>query len=118
MKEAHSPIPLDLTSALDSTGGDMDFLKELLDMFIGGFEEKYTEIKNAVKLKDDVLVQKLAHSLKGSSGSLGLTPLQETFFQLETAGRERDLSDTEKSIELLLTQFNELKTYLSLKRIL
>lgn len=118
MKDAPGPIPIDLTSALERTGGEMDFLKELLDLFIGGFKEEYTAIKDAVKLKDAVQVQKLAHSLKGSSASLGLTLLQETFFHLETAGRERDLTNAGKNIELLLIQFNELKTYLFLKRIL
>lgn len=118
LKDAPGPIPIDLTSALERTGGEMDFLKELLDMYIKGFKEKYTEIKDAIKLKDAGQVQELSHSLKGSSASLGLTPLQKTLFQLETAGRERDLSIAEKNIELLLIQFNELKTYLFLKRIL
>ena len=118
MKNDQGPIPIDLTAALERTGGEMDFLKELLDMFIGDFKEKYTAIKDAFKLKDAVQVQELAHSLKGSSASLGLIPLQETLFQLETAGRERDLSYAGENIELLLIQFNELKTYLLLKRIL
>lgn len=104
-------IPIDLASALERTGGEMDFLEELIDMFLGDFEKKYSALKDAVKQKDAARVQELAHSLKGSSANLGLSPLQETFFQLETAGRDRDLFDTEKKIDLLQIQFNELKTY-------
>lgn len=105
-------IPIDLTSALERTGGEVDFLEELLDMFIEDFKEKYTALKAAVKQKDAVQVQKLAHSLKGSSASLGLTALQETFLKLETAGRKHDLFNAEKKLDLLLIQFNQLKTYL------
>jgi len=104
-------IPIDLASALERTGGEMDFLKELIDMFIGDFKEKHTALKDAVNQKDAVRVQELAHGLKGSSANLGLTPLQETFFQLETAGRDNNLFDAEKKIGLLQIQFNELKTY-------
>ncbi len=104
-------IPIDLASALERTGGEMDFLEELIDMFLGDFEKKYSALKNAVKQKDAARVQELAHSLKGSSANLGLSLLQETFFQLETAGRDRDLFDTEKKIDLLQIQFNKLKTY-------
>ncbi len=89
----------------------MDFLEELIDMFKEDFEEKYLVLKKAVNRKDAVRVQELAHSLKGSSASLGFTALQKTFFQLETAGRNNDLFDAEKKLDLLLIQFNQLKTY-------
>jgi HPt (histidine-containing phosphotransfer) domain-containing protein len=105
-------IPIDLAFALERTGGDMDFLEELIDMFKEDFEEKYLVLKKAVNRKDAVRVQELAHSLKGSSASLGFTALQKTFFQLETAGRNNDLFDAEKKLDLLLIQFNQLKTYL------
>ncbi len=111
MKDATGPIPIDLTTALEKTGGEVDFLEELLDMFIGEFEEKYAALKDAVHQKDAVQIRELAHSLKGSSANLSLTALQETFFQLETAGRDNDLTDTEKKIDLLQIQFNDLKTY-------
>ncbi len=104
-------IPIDLVSALERTGGDMDFLEELIDIFMKDFKEKYFVLKKAVNQKDAVLVQELAHSLKGSSANLGLTALQKTFFQLETAGRDNNLIDAEKKIELLQIQFDELKTY-------
>ncbi len=90
----------------------MNFLEELIDMFKEDFEEKYLVLKKAVNQKDAVRVQELAHSLKGSSASLGFTALQKTFFQLETAGRNNDLFDAEKKLDLLLIQFNQLKTYL------
>ena len=104
-------IPIDLASALERTGGEMDFLEELVDMFIGDFEKKHEALKDAVKHKNAAQVQELAHSLKGSSANLGLTPLQETFFQLETAGRNNNLLDIDKKIDLLQNQFNELKTF-------
>lgn len=103
--------PIDLDAALERTGGEMDFLEELIDMFIVDFKEKYTALKDSVKQKDAVQVQEIAHSLKGSSANLGLTPLQETFFQLETTGRNKNLFDIDKKIDLLQIQFDALVNY-------
>ncbi len=104
-------IPIDLDAALERTGGEMDFLEELIDMFIVDFREKYTTLKDSIKQKDAVQVQEIAHSLKGSSANLGLTPLQETFFQLETAGRNKNFFDIDKKIDLLQIQFDALINY-------
>ncbi|MCJ7582113.1 MAG: Hpt domain-containing protein [Candidatus Aminicenantes bacterium] len=111
MSKFTEPIPIDLASALERTGGEMDFLEELIDLFMGDFKEKYAALKDAVKQKDALQIQEIAHNLKGSSANLGLTPLQETFFQLETAGRNDDLSGTGKKIDLLQIQFDELINY-------
>lgn len=111
MSKVTGSIPIDLASALERTGGEMDFLEELIDMFLGDFKEKYIMLKDAVKQKNAGQVQEIAHSLKGSSANLGLTPLQETFFQLETAGRDNNLIDADKKIDLLQIQFTELITY-------
>lgn len=112
MNNFSGSIPINFDSALERTGGDMDFLEELIDMFKEDFKEKYLSLKKAVNQKDSAQVQELAHSLKGSSSNLSLTALQETFSQLETAGHDRDFTDAEKKIDLLQIQFNELKTYL------
>jgi len=111
MNSFKGSIPIDLDSALERTGGEMDFLEELIDIFIKDFEKDYPVLKDAVKQNNTARILELAHSFKGASASLGLTPLQKTFFQLEMAGRDHDFFDSEKKIDLLQIQFNELKTY-------
>jgi len=111
LNDLNEPPPIDLASALERTGGEMDFLSELVDMYMEDFEEKYAAIKDAVYQKDVERLRELAHSLKGSSANLGLKPLQETFFLLEMAGRDNNLLDAQNKIDLLYTQFNQLKSY-------
>ncbi len=111
MNDFTEPPPIDLISALERTGGEMNFLEELIDMFIEDFEEKYTALKTAVLQKEADKVREIAHSLKGSSANLGLKPLQETFFLLEMAGSDNNLLDAENKIDLLSIQLNKLKTY-------
>ena len=112
MNNMEGPIPIDLKTALERTGGETDFLEELIDMFMDDFEEQFAALKDAVHRNDAKSVQETAHSLKGSSANLGFLALQDTFFQLESAGRERDLIGAEHKIDLLRVHFDELKTYL------
>ncbi|MFC2160975.1 Hpt domain-containing protein [Acidobacteriota bacterium] len=111
MKQHPGSTPIDMVRALERTGGEMDFLEELIKMFIVDFKEKYDVLVEAVNRKDAAQVQEIAHSFKGSSANLGLSSLQETFFQLEKAGRNQNLSDSEKTISLLKFQFDELTTF-------
>ena len=41
MKQHPGSTPIDMVRALERTGGEMDFLEELIKMFIVDFKEKY-----------------------------------------------------------------------------
>lgn len=111
MNKMTGSVPIDLAFALERTGGEMDFLEELIDMYMEDFEEKHKALREAVHIGDVVQVRELSHSLKGSSANLGLFALKETFYKLEIAGRDRDLIDADKNLDLLQKQFQELKTF-------
>ncbi|MGD2295182.1 MAG: Hpt domain-containing protein [Candidatus Aminicenantes bacterium] len=106
---------IDIASALEKTGGDKEFLAELLSMYVEDFEDKYTELEHAVKQKKTDRILQLAHSLKGASANLGLFPLQEAFFRLELSGRKNDTAEAEKILPLLSQEFDRLKVFLEKK---
>jgi len=60
-------IPIDFDSALERTGGDKDFLYELIDMYMEDFMPKYDELKKAIKEEDFIAIQDTGHYLKGSA---------------------------------------------------
>ncbi|MFC2156650.1 Hpt domain-containing protein [Acidobacteriota bacterium] len=104
--------PIDLESALERTGGDKEFLHELLDLYISEFGPHFQKIKDALKEADLNSIQELAHSLKGSSANLSLLTLQDISYTLENAGRDQDLDAVRENIPLLESEFQRLKVFL------
>jgi HPt (histidine-containing phosphotransfer) domain-containing protein len=97
---------------LDRTGGDKEFLDELLEMYLEDFEDKFPQIKEALAAKDNELIRELAHSLKGSSANLSLLNLQDTFYRLEMAGRENRMEEAGNLLPCLQQEFERLRSYL------
>ncbi|WP_322803830.1 Hpt domain-containing protein [Vibrio alfacsensis] len=70
----NSPPVLDIEKMLDSMSGDEDAIRTLLEVFIK--EHKDDAEKFRVQLKSEKQsAQRIVHSLKGVSGSLGAMPL-------------------------------------------
>jgi|GEM_PF-703920 len=98
----------DLSRALEMAGGDKEFLKELLDIFINDYPAKLSLLKEAVAKKDFKIIVEAAHALKGAAANLGLTSIQELARQLEYAGRE---NKSENLAELYQKLAQELKAF-------
>ncbi len=108
--------PIDYSSILKRTFGDESLVKELINLFIEDFYVKFNHLQKAVTEEDFNIIQEIGHSLKGASANLGLTSLQEVSFQLEMAGRERNIKNAQNSLYLLEHKFTELQDFLSKKR--
>ncbi len=108
--------PIDFPSALERTGGDESFLEELLNLYFEDFIEKYNQLQKAVEEKKFNLIQELGHSLKGSSANLSLIFLQEASFQMEKAGREKNIEKARGALALLQKEFKILQDFLSKRK--
>lgn len=106
-------LPLDYASALERTGGDESFLKELLSLFLEDFPEKFRQLQKAIEDKNFDQIKKLGHTIKGSSANLSLTFLQEASLKMEMAGRENDIKKVKDALALLEGEFKRLEDFLS-----
>jgi len=111
MSKKHNPI--DYESALDRTGGDREFLKELLDLYIQEFEGSLRELQKAIHTHDFKGIKETGHSLKGSSGNLSLPRLQKTSSEIEISGDTKDISRAKGLIKELEEEFERLKEFIS-----
>ena len=84
-------------------------------MYLEEFPERHTQLQEAIQQKEFNLILELGHSLKGSSANLSLIFLQEASFQMEMAGKERDIEKAKKALSLLEQEFKRLKDFLSPK---
>ena len=81
--------------------GEADLVVELIDLYLGDAPQ-WVEAMRAAAAGDDVRVLKrAAHTLKGSSGSLGIRQVAETCRMLELS-----CSESATRVEELLQQLN------------
>lgn len=73
----------DLQSVLDMVDGELDFVRDLVDMYLSNFPEQNDELRAAFAAGDAEKVRKVAHRLKSSTGNLGGRRAQAAVVELE-----------------------------------
>ncbi len=92
--------------------GEKGFIKEVLGIYLSHSELELSQLKNAFESKNLNLVKNKAHSLKGSSGNIGLTDLFQHFTKFEQLV-ENNWVEAEQTLNKILEKFIELKTKVS-----
>lgn len=78
--------PIDFERINDATGGDEEFLAELVDIFLEDAALRVDEIHGAVASGDATELRRTAHKLKGSSANVGANGLMSLAKELEDIG--------------------------------
>jgi HPt (histidine-containing phosphotransfer) domain-containing protein len=106
-------LPINRAEALERIGGDPEFLQELLGIYSEEFLLRSRQLRSAVFEKSFSAIQDLGHTLKGSSANLSLPGLQKAAFDLEMAGREKNIQKAKDSLASLEREFERLKKFLA-----
>ncbi len=104
----------DKDEALKMFDDDVEFLKELVEIFINDAPGHMSEIREAVDNRNSEALDKSAHKLKGAVANFGKNATTDTAFKLETMGKEANLDGVEdvcdtlvKDVERLLNALDE-----------
>lgn len=89
---------LDASLALSRVGGDVDLLKEVIELFLDDYPSTFEKIKTAVAGSDATALEHHAHSLKGSVSTFGANRAFEAAFELEKKGRAKDLRGAQEGV--------------------
>ncbi|MCD6384669.1 PAS domain S-box protein [Candidatus Sumerlaeota bacterium] len=105
----------DREALLQRVDGDEELLKEILEVFLKDTPARIKSLKDAVSTKDAESIQRDAHSLKGSAGSVGAVALQELAAELERLGKAKELDSARASelIQKIENAFKELEIVLN-----
>jgi two-component system sensor histidine kinase/response regulator len=106
---------LDVAAALERVEGDRELLEELARLFADECPKALGEIRQAWESGDAHLLERLAHTMKGSSASLGANKVSEAAFELEQQARSGGIANAggmiqtlEKQVERVLPEFESL----------
>ena len=89
---------LDESLALSRVGGDVELLKEVVELFLDDYPLTFEKIKGAVANRDATALEHHAHSLKGSVSTFGANRAFEAAFTLEKQGRSGDLTGAQEGL--------------------
>ncbi len=99
---------LDVKGALERLEGDRELFEELARLFADECPKGISEIRSALDSADFVRLGRLAHTLKGSSASMGAESVRQLALELEMCSRARDLPETTKLVEELQNEMDRL----------
>lgn len=94
------------------TGGDAEFLAELLSDFLAQTPAMIAQLESALASGDSDTLGKVAHALKGSARSVGADEFAAIAFELEQAGKSGDLSHAPDALQRLRAYWATLSAYL------
>ena len=93
---------IDAPKLLDRLEDDKELMKEIFAVFIGEAPERLAKILSAFEAMDMNALTRLAHALKGASGTLAAEPLREASSALEMASRTGDAEGVAESAPMVL----------------
>lgn len=107
----------DRQSVLDMVDGELDFVCELVEIFLGDIDAQIDAVKQGLASGDASVVQKICHRLKTSVGNLGGVRARPAVLELEQLARKGILVGAgplfDRFISELSTFEAELKLFLS-----
>ena len=92
--------------------GGSDLLSELAETFSGDTRSALPALREAVTAGDARSVESIAHSLKGSSGSMGARRMSAMCAELQDAGASGDLPSVPGLLERLEEEFGRVRAAL------
>jgi signal transduction histidine kinase/DNA-binding response OmpR family regulator len=92
--------------------GEPDILDELIELFLDEVPTQLKALREAAQIGETQSVERIAHTLKGSSANMGALRMEALGAELEEAGRSEDLSAASGQISRLEEEFGRVRAVL------
>ena len=100
---------LDRSAVLAQFGGDLEFLQEIVGLFLEDVGPLLSGISESIAKRDSRSLEHAAHKLKGSVANFHASSVVEAAQRLESIGRSRDFGGAEQALVLLLNEVKRLE---------
>ena len=92
---------MDRSALLERVEGDMELLGDIIELFKEDSVRQIAAIRDALDKKQASAVERAAHTLKGTCGTLGAPEAAAAALELEKLAAAGDLSRARESLRLL-----------------
>jgi signal transduction histidine kinase/CheY-like chemotaxis protein/HPt (histidine-containing phosphotransfer) domain-containing protein/HAMP domain-containing protein len=99
-----------------NTGGDAAFVDELIGIFLDEAPQHLATLRTAAAHGDAAVLARTAHTLKSSSGYLGIQRFQALCKQLEASAKAGDLTAAAALVDRLEHEFGQVRTFFAEER--
>ncbi len=89
-RKSEAEVVLDWSHALESTMGDKDLLKQVVDSLLLDCPATLDNLQNAIRTQDATLMQRSAHTIAGIMRTFDATAISGIAEQLQNPGQDRD----------------------------
>lgn len=111
MRASSSVIDMDRIN--DAADGDVEFLRELVEVYLDDASKKVHELHQAIERSDSHQLGRTAHQLKGSSANMGAVHVSQIAKEIELLGKANNVAGAKVLVEGLKVElarvFTELK---------
>ena len=97
---------------LEVTGGDLEFLDELVDTYLSDSDEQLAAMRSAAAIDDPETLLRPAHTLKSSSANVGALSLAEQCRSLEMDARAGSVPEMAARVDACAAMFEAVRTEL------
>src|SRR5262245_5946492 len=104
--------PAALVRLLDVTGGDKEFVGDLVEQFLNDAPGLVDAVRRGVAAGEIGDVRRSAHSLKSSAATFGARDLADRSRELEDAAKREALDDAESQIERIADELQNVRSEL------
>ncbi len=105
--------PVNLECFREAAMDDVEFMRELFDVFRNDTPSQLVRLRDAVSIGDFEVTAAAAHRLKGSSGNIGATSLLALAKQLERAGKSSSSERAQNLIAQVETEYGRVCEFLA-----
>jgi signal transduction histidine kinase/HPt (histidine-containing phosphotransfer) domain-containing protein len=110
--QADEADPVDMSRINELTDGNMDSLRELVDIFFKQTQGQFVQLRTAIKDGHADQVRRVAHSCAGASATLGMVRLVPLVRQLEKLGASGTLTGAGDICENAAREFEFIRQFL------
>jgi len=83
---------------LQRVDGDLELLKELVEIFFSTYKANIDNLKDLLESKDFLALEQAAHSFKGTLQTFFNGKLIEGIYKIELSAREQDLESSRSAL--------------------
>jgi len=102
-----------MADVMEAVDGDKELVRELVNDFLQIYPKQLDELIRAVQKSDPEMVERKAHSFKGSVGNFGVKSAQQLAYELEKMGREAKLDNADAVLNKLRLEMKKIDSYFS-----